>query len=585
MNFRSLLLLNVFIILFLSARSAWFSNQPVQVVQPDGSIVRCFASGDEYYNWLHDKEGFTIIQSADGYYYYGFVSGNIIKASSWKVNETDPSSVGLEKWAKISGKEYEKRKQLFNSSPGMTALTPHSGALNNLVVFIRFSDDSEFVDDRQFFDSKFNTQPGISLKSYYDEVSYNQLLIDATYYPACLMNSNLSYQDTHPRSYFQPYNTTTNQNGYVDNNDRTLREHALLRDAINWINIHSPVPSNLNIDIDADGFVDNVSFIIRGSNTGWSSLLWSHSWSLFSYNVFINGKLVSRYTFQPETQTDVGTICHEMFHSLGAPDLYHYVNTSLQPVQSWDLMDQGFGHMGAYMKWKYSNHTWIDSIPLITSSGTYYLNPLASPAGNCYKVISPYTNSDFYVLEYRQQAGLYESNLPGTGLLVYRITPLYTGNSYGPPDEVYIYRPDGTNSMNGNPSSACFSSQTGRISIKDTTNPSGFLENGLPGGLMISDISYADSIISFTITISNTSAPTGFTATATNTSQIELGWIKDQDSDHVLLAYSLKPMACNPEMEVAYNIGDTIPGGGIVIYEGAASNFVQSGLNPSTRYY
>jgi len=248
-------------------------------------------------------------------------------------------------------------------------------------------------------------------------------------------------------------------------------------------------------------------------------------------------------------------------------------------------MDQGFGHMGAYMKWKYSNHTWIDSIPLITSSGTYYLNPLASPAGNCYKVISPYTNSDFYVLEYRQQAGLYESNLPGTGLLVYRITPLYTGNSYGPPDEVYIYRPDGTNSMNGNPSSACFSSQTGRISINDTTNPSGFLENGLPGGLMISDISYADSVISFTITISNTSAPTGFTATATGTSQIELGWTKDQDSDNVLLAYSLEPMACNPEMEVAYKIGDTIPGGGVVIYDGSASEFVHSGLNPATRYY
>ena len=55
------------------------------------------------------------------------------------------------------------------------------------------------------------------------------------------------------------------------------------------------------------------------------------------------------YTFQPETQVNVKTLCHEMFHALGAPDLYHYDDNGLNisPAGSWDLMESGGGHMGA----------------------------------------------------------------------------------------------------------------------------------------------------------------------------------------------------------------------------------------------
>jgi M6 family metalloprotease-like protein len=73
-----------------------------------------------------------------------------------------------------------------------------------------------------------------------------------------------------------------------------------------------------------------------------------------------------------------------MFHSLGAPDLYHYSYDGLQPVYTWDVMETNLNppqHMGAYMKYKYGE--WITSIPVITSSGTYTLNPLTSSANNC----------------------------------------------------------------------------------------------------------------------------------------------------------------------------------------------------------
>ena len=42
--------------------SAWINFSPQTIVQPDGSIIECFGTGDEFYNWLHDENGYTIIQ-------------------------------------------------------------------------------------------------------------------------------------------------------------------------------------------------------------------------------------------------------------------------------------------------------------------------------------------------------------------------------------------------------------------------------------------------------------------------------------------------------------------------------------------
>ncbi len=565
--------------------AAYFSFTPYVVKQPNGTVINCFVSGDEYFNWLHDKEGYTIIQAPDGYFYYGIASDGLVRPSSYKVNEVRPSDVGLRAWAKISKAEYLHRRAIYQYNPQPSIRAPHTGVLNNIVVYIRFSDDTEFTNTRQSFDDKFNLMPGISLKSYYSDVSYNQLTVSSTHYPVCAMTTNLSYQDSHPRSYFEPYNATTNPNGYNGDTEQTFREHTLLRDAIDWININSPVPTSLNIDGDNDGNVDNVCFNVRGNNGAWASLLWAHSWALYSYNVMINGKRVWGYTFQPETQIDVQTLCHEMFHSIGAPDLYHYSYDGLQPVQYWDLMEQGFGHMGAYMKWKYANNTWIGSIPEITSSGTYTLNQLSSSTNNCYKIASPNSTSEYFVVEYRKATGTFESNLPGSGLLVYRINPALNGNASGPPDEVYIYRIYGTTTVNGSPNNAFFSLESGRTSINDATNPSCFLGNGNPGGLDISNITSAGSTISFTISINGIGTPTNFTATPVSTSQINLQWLKNGNSDNVMLAWSATPTFGTPVNGATYVSGNTIPGGGTVLFSGAGTTFNHTGLSPSTKYY
>ncbi len=577
-------------VLFIPFTNAsYVKNQPYQVTQPDGSVINCFLSGDEYFNWLHDTDGYTMIQAPDGYYYYGIRQGDLVVPSHYKINEVNPKSAGLQKWVKISNQEYQYRKSsyMINMDNNSSVKAPHIGTMNNISVYIKFSDDTEFTTTRQTYDNLFNLPAGNSLKSYYNEVSYTQFTISTTGYPACAMTTNYSYTDTHPRNYFEPYNATTNPNGYSNDAERTFREHTLLHDAITWINANSPVPAGLDIDADTDGSVDNVCFIVRGGNGAWASLLWAHRWALYSIPTYINGKQVWDYTFQPESQVDVTTLCHEMFHALGAPDLYHYDDGGLNisPVSEWDLMESGSGHMGAYMKWKYSDNSWITSIPEITTSGTYTLQPLTSASNNCYKIASASSATEFFIVEYRKATGTFESTLPGSGLIVYRIDPALDGNASGPPDEVYVYRPNGTTSTNGSPWSAYFSLESGRTAINDGTNPSGFLQNGNPGGLNIYNVTTAGTSISFTLGISTVANPVTFTAASVSTSQIDLNWQKNSSNNNVILIYNTSPTFGILQPGTAYSVGNTIPGGGTILYTGSGTVFSHVSLPAATTYY
>ena len=505
----------VLLLAALSLRAAVLRNYPVAVTQPNGEKLALLTSGDEYYNWLHDKSGYTIIQDPDnGCYVYAreengrLVSSGMIVTANDAVNQAGVLALGLPPGAQVAPELRPKPADLFPqgspANPQDILQVPHAGTMNNLVIFIRFTGEAEFTDLISVYDDMFNpTTPGAnSMRNYFAEVSYNTLTMPTSFYPTPT-TTVVSYQDSHDRNYFKPYDATTNPTGYSGTTERTTREHTLLKDAVNAVS--SQVPAGLNIDGDGDGYVDNVCFIIDGEPTAWSTLLWPHMWSLYSYNVSLNGKRVYTYNFQLQNHmksSGVGVLCHEMFHSLGAPDLYHYSSTYsyLQPAYKWDLMEWDLNppqHMTAYMKWKYGK--WIASIPEISAAGTYSLNPLTSATNNCYKIASPLSATEYFVVEYRKKTTTFENGLPGEGLLVMRINTACTGNANGPPDEVYIYRPGGTTTADGTPASAHFSSAVGRTAINDSTNPSSFLTAGGAGGLSISGVGAAGSTISFTV--------------------------------------------------------------------------------------
>ncbi len=468
--------------------AAYINRMPVEVTQPDGTKLELFASGDEYHNWLHDADNFTVIADhLTGFYCYAVPSGEDVAAGPLIVGRDNPQRANLTPGINISQARYRQRRASRFQMPAQRN-APTIGSINNLVVFIRFSDETEFGQLSSVYTGWFNTSTN-SLQNYFLEASYNQLSVSSTLYPLATTSYLVSWQDSLPRAYYQPY-SATNPAGYIDDDDSRNREFTLLQNAVNGVS--AQIPAELTIDSDNDGRVDNVVFIVRGSAGAWSSLLWPHRWSLYDRYVYIHGKRVYDFNLQIQnslTTRAVGILCHEFFHTLGAPDLYHYTSDGISPAGTWDIMQTDEDppqHMTAFMKYKYGH--WIDSIPTIIADQAYTLNPLTSPTGNAYRIDSQ-DPTQYYVVEFRKKTGTFESSIPGSGMLIYRIdTTAGNGNADGPPDELYIYRLNGTTTTNGTLSAANFSTETGRTRIDANTNPSPFLSDGSPGNLYLCEI-------------------------------------------------------------------------------------------------
>lgn len=478
--------------------AAYLMNVPRILIQPDGDTLHCFASGDEFYNWLHDANGYTIIQNpSTGYFVYADKQKGELVPTAFVAGRCNPATKGLRPWLKISKETYrEKRAAMPNPAKpnSIRDANTNKGHLNNIVIFIRFADDEDFTNsfhavDRMFNDSSDNYQAN-SLFDYYRTASYRQLFITSSFYPQPDDDLILSYQDSMPRGYFMPW-SITDTIGYIDNDsvhERTLREHEMLARAIAYV--ENMIPADLNLDYNNDGYVDNVCFVVKGDVGDWNVLLWPHRWSLYTLDVYIHGKRVYDYNFQ---LADAGyyfstsVMCHEMFHSLGAPDLYHYDDsTNMDPVGAWDLMCQNQNppqQMCSYMKLKYGN--WIDDndiIPL-TDYGTYTIKPLNSDSADriAYRIATQ-NPEEFIIIDFRNKQDPFDSEVPGRGIIFYRVNPLIDGNAdyngIDRLDEVYVYRTNGTVTNSGNSNQAYFRSNIVRHDFSPTTNPFPFLSDG-----------------------------------------------------------------------------------------------------------
>ncbi|HEY3266625.1 MAG TPA: M6 family metalloprotease domain-containing protein, partial [Armatimonadota bacterium] len=488
------------------AHAAYITDIPSTLQQPDGTTLKVLLSGDEYYNYAHDARGYVIIQRPDGWWTYAKRDGDDVVPTEFIVSKVDPALAGLTPRVLPSPKTLYAKRAAYRAAAPVLASAPKTGTLNNIVVFIRFSDQTEFPETFASYDSTFNGGAGkYSLKNYYNEVSYGKLNISSTLLPTPTGTTVLSYKDPNPRAYYMPYNAAANPLGYTSSNS-AAREHSLLANAMAAVS--SQIPKTLVVDGDNDGFMDNVCFVARGDTGAWSDLLWPHAWALYLQEVRVNGARLWNYNLQIENHlkdSGCSVLAHEMFHTLGAPDLYHYTSSPIDPLSTWDLMAANTAHpqhMSAYMKYRYAR--WISIIPEIVASGTYTLNPLQSSAGNCLKIKSPNSATEYFVVEYRRKptAG-FDSMIPGSGLVIYRINSARdgSGNASGPPDEVYVYRPGGTCADNGTPDTAFCNSSVGRTVFNATSNPACFLSTCGTGGIAISEVGLAGATIKFRVDI------------------------------------------------------------------------------------
>ena len=515
MNTKRYFLLSVIVILSaVTAYGAYLKNVPQKLTQPDGTVINCFATGDEFHNWLHDSAGYTIIQHPQtGYYVYAIESEGELLSSSYIVGQSNPQTLNIKPNSNISPEKIAEKRNLRESmipeKRTHKADDKNHGHINNLVFFIRFSDENSFISSYTDFVAKHNDSSLMdasnSMFNYYKLSSYGQFTVTTTFYPSSSSSAIYSYQDIHPRSYYKEQ-SATNPNGYVNYLDEHSRKQDLLRRTIEFLK--DSVSNSLDLDFNNDGDIDNICFLTSGYPEGWSDLLWPHR-SSFLYAsgetpLYINGKQVSDYNFIMEMHASTGVLTHEFMHTLGAPDLYRY-DYSGTPVGRWDLMastnDNVPQGMGVYMKHKYGN--WVESIPEITSPGTYTLYPANGTSTDKIAYLfrpDPYSNQCL-LLEYRKtNSNIFEGSLPSSGLLIYRINGQFGGNGgydgVSIFDEVYIYRPSDDYYF----SNATFSSDYGRTEFNLFTNPFPHDYNGNPiQGVMIKNISVLGDSMQFTV--------------------------------------------------------------------------------------
>ena len=501
------LLLAIMLLCMSVTFAAPFQNVEKILTQPDGTKLYCFASGDEFYNRLHDAEGFTIVQAENGYFVYATTdSKGGLTATNYVAGKVDPKSLGLKPNIMISQEEYQKRRKMMEVPEMRNAKNLNHGVYNNLVIFIKFKGDGEFKTTQTQIDSMFNYDGyyDISMNNYFKKATYNQLSMKSYCYPLADGDRVLAYEDIYPKNYYQPYNPTTNPDGYTN---QAEREFPLLKRAVEFV--ADQVPADLDIDRDGDGYIDNVIFVVKGNEGDWSDLLWPHMWSMYGEEAYINGKRVGTFNFQLETSTyfSVSTLCHEMSHSLGFPDLYHYNSESdhLSPAGPWDLMCGNASppqHSSVYMKYKYG--TWIDKVPEIKEYGTYTLEANSWEGGrrNCYKIASSDPNQ-YYFIEFRNKNNFFEKGIPSAGIIISRIDTRFHGcaghNGYDTFDEVYIFRPGGSYNKNGSINAAAYNKDYGQTEFNYDTDPYPFLnKNTLDFEFNITDVSYVGDQMTFT---------------------------------------------------------------------------------------
>jgi hypothetical protein len=160
------------------ANAAYVINYPLKLVQPDGEILSCFVTGDEFWRRVLDARGFSILQNpATGFYVYAMQAGEQVVASDYRVGWYNPEALGIVRGLASPPPSLADRQLLrpMGSPASLQSIVraPLTGTINNIVIYIRFKSETEFGDAASLYGDMFNagTAGYNSMYNYYEEKS------------------------------------------------------------------------------------------------------------------------------------------------------------------------------------------------------------------------------------------------------------------------------------------------------------------------------------------------------------------------------------------------------------------------------
>ncbi|NVN89387.1 MAG: M6 family metalloprotease domain-containing protein [Desulfuromonadales bacterium] len=420
------------------------SPDPVEVIQPDGSIVMTRIQGDELQNWtVSEDTGHTILHNrSSGYWEYAEqAKDGTLRPSGFHVlpnGRSVPSglSKGLKPHRNRDNEQHmlhmlreEQQQPAENlSSPATSAAsatvdaaaavwnpTPVAGSKKLLVILVSFADRSFSTSPAGWYSKIFDESDKSVAKFYLDNSLGAMRVAPVTHSqagsPAGIVSVTLS--TNHPNT----------GGSYTFASDQAWGNSALAL-ASSYVNFKS-LDSNGNGKLETSEVV--IYFVAAGYETSGSSKtpsVWAHAWSTTGTGLTVGGKNIQRWAQNGElnnssVQHPMGVIAHELGHQMcGLPDLYDISqfnaglgNFSLMAGGSWgrDYTESYGGTTPTSLDaWSREFLGWSTPItpdmsnPVSPFSFDYQLSSPATP----YKLILPSTStSEYFLLENRWPSG------------------------------------------------------------------------------------------------------------------------------------------------------------------------------------
>jgi len=401
---------------------------PIVMTQPNGETLTVMIRGDERINWYESMDGYTLLFNKAGYLSYAqldnkgdlqpseFIATDIEKRDipiSALLNNTKKNLFYSDLQVHLMYKVWEIEDEftyLNSLKGGNFALGEHK----TICAFVQFP-EKEIVRNLEEFEGLFN-QLGYtnnntgSVRDFFKESSYNKFdLIISLFGIYTAPQSESYYSGTGGHDNVQPLARWVVEE---------VKKEVDFRD----------------FDSNNDGKVDGFHFIFAGKGreaSGGYETIWSHK-SSFSPPIYQNGKSLDVYSCSPELYgnsiTTIGVICHEMTHAFGAPDFYDTngaTGGSFTGTGNWDIMAGGSwngtpsgnrpAHHNMYTKIQFG---WVSPI-VLSSPTTITAMPNSAENPVAYRINSS-TFNEYFLLENRQRIK-FDSNVPGSGLLIYHV--------------------------------------------------------------------------------------------------------------------------------------------------------------------
>lgn len=315
----------------------------------------------------------------------------------------------------------------------------------NFIVFARFSDEDEFVNDnydevavKELIDNTYNNCM-YSVKNYFYSVSNANVRMQSLF----LYDNGSSLKLSHSRGYYAEKDEELNPDGY-EVGEELLRRRELEEDWANKINTainNGAYPTDFNcskeypfseLDKNGDGKIDAITIIYKNTtqdiSVSWSSPLWNYHYyssdvQIIKDDIVLESNNYVQLTFSYSNSeknfvyTDSlgqkflsqSTAVHETSHIFGLKDLYR--STTESPVYFMSLMGKPTSPVGQFMSIKereVMGWTSKKNILILDNEGTFKIGVSSSTPDSesviGYKLNLPKINKTLY-LEYRKFSG------------------------------------------------------------------------------------------------------------------------------------------------------------------------------------